>query len=414
VARLRDDLARHVALVLALGLWACGPGPAAPAATVGTWRLGAPMNERRAGHSVTLLADGRVLVAGGESELTEGDALASAELYDPVTEIWMPTGSMNTPRTWHGVAVLLGSGKVLVAGGCTGWKRDPASGYYWCLTSSSAELFDPVTGRWTATHEMEFARAGPFGGALGGALLPDGSVLVAGSWLPEDAWTHTGTATPPSEIYDPRGGRWGRVGDLAVASMGATMVPLLSGQVLLAGGSTNPAENCTKAALIADPLTWEWRRTGDLHSATWFNAMARLRDGRVLVAAGCRSLGYPCGGETREPYGEVYNPGTETWRTTGPMSFTRQHASAVVLPSGRVLVSGGNWVRAAGTPPVAPAGDVYDPATDSWTPTPPLPAFEIGGGSSVLLPTGEVLHAGGYVGDEPIGGGTAATQLFRE
>jgi len=374
------------------------------------------MNEARAGHSVTLLADGRVLVAGGDSEIarpTPGDALATAELYDPVTETWTPTGSMNTPRTWHGVAVQLGNGKVLVAGGCTGWDYDPLTNWAWGLNTRSAELFDPVSGTWTPTGDMEFARAGPFGGALGGALLPDGRVLVAGSWLPEDRWSLPGTATAPSEVYDPRSGTWARAGDLEVAAMGSAMVTLLSGQVLLVGGAVGPTYRAnTSAAQLLDPLTLRWSRTGALPQAINFNAMTRLRDGRVLVAAGCLLLGYPCGGDVPGPLGHLYDPGLGTWHDTGPMNFTRQHASAVVLPSGRVLVSGGNWPPSAQQPAWAPAGDVYDPATDAWTPTPPLPTFEIGGGASVLLPTGEVLHAGGYL--EGAWSAISATQLYQE
>jgi len=373
------------------------------------------MNEARAGHSVTLLADGRVLVAGGDvlTDVPEaGGALATAELYHPVTETWTPTGSMNTPRTWH-TAVLLTSGEVLVAGGCTGWTYDPASGRAGCLLTASAELFDPVSETWTPTGDMEFARMGPLGGTRGGVILPDGRVLVAGSSLRQDLWIHDGTATTPSELYDPASGKWARVGDLATASISATMTPLLSSRVLLAGGVVGgPSTACTSAAQVFDPLTLSWTGTAALSQETAYNAMTRLRDGRVLLAAGCGWYGYPCNPTVLPPYGHLYDPGSETWRETGPMSFTRQHASAVLLPSGRVLVSGGNWAQAAGLPELAPAGDVYDPSTDAWTPTPPLPASEIGGGASVLLSTGEVLHAGGYQGT--VWSATAATQLYRE
>ena len=409
----RTPCSRVRQVVLVAVLCACGSDPE-PARPNGTWRLGPPMNEARAGHSVTLLADGRVLVAGGDA-LTDvaesGGALATAEVFDPVTETWTPTGSMNTARTWH-TAVLLTSGRVLVAGGCAGWTYDPVTNRAGCLITPSAELFDPVNGAWTPTGDMEFARMGPLGGTLGGALLPDGRVLVAGSWHRQDLWIPEGTATTPSELYDPASGRWARVGDLATPSMGGTLLPLLSGRVLLAGGITGGAAlACTSAAQAFDLLSLEWSGTGALPQPTAYNAMARLRDGRVLVAAGCGWDGYSCNSNVLPPFGHLYDPGMETWRATGPMSFNRQHASAVVLPSGRVLVSGG-WFRSPDSVGMAPAGDVYDPATDTWTPTPPLLASEIGGGASVLLPTGEVLHAGGYRGT--VWSATAATQLYRE
>src|SRR5580658_616961 len=84
--------------------------------------------DSRAFNSCTLLADGRVLIAGGAG--LSGVPLASAELYDPSTGIFTPTGNMTTPREAHN-AVLLNTGKVFIVGG-------EASG-----SDIPAELFDP-------------------------------------------------------------------------------------------------------------------------------------------------------------------------------------------------------------------------------------------------------------------------------
>src|SRR6185436_13925260 len=85
----------------------------------------------RFGHSTTLLANGKVLVAGGSR-------MTSAELYDPATGQWSPTGSMISRRGGH-IAVRLNSGKLLVAGGDNG---------YFDLVAS-AEIYDPETGEWS-------------------------------------------------------------------------------------------------------------------------------------------------------------------------------------------------------------------------------------------------------------------------
>ena len=64
-------------------------------------------------HTATLLPSGKVLVAGGFNTMAP---LSSAELYDPTTGTWAPTGSMTDARAFY-TATLLPSGKVLVAGG---------------------------------------------------------------------------------------------------------------------------------------------------------------------------------------------------------------------------------------------------------------------------------------------------------
>ena len=82
--------------------------------TTGVWTSATGMHISRAGHSATLLHDGKVLVAGGWTE--NAGSTSSAELYDPATGVWTPTGAMTTPR-WRQTATLLPNGLVLVAGG---------------------------------------------------------------------------------------------------------------------------------------------------------------------------------------------------------------------------------------------------------------------------------------------------------
>jgi len=101
-----------------------------------------PMNVARQGATATLLANGKVLVAGG-SKFINGDAISSAELFDPSTGTWTLTGTMNVARAQHIATLLAANGLVLVAGGGDGYQ------FY----TNTAEPYNPATGTWSNTYE---------------------------------------------------------------------------------------------------------------------------------------------------------------------------------------------------------------------------------------------------------------------
>jgi hypothetical protein len=140
------------------------------------------MTRRRASHTATLLSNGKALVSGGYNG---GLILASSELYDPVTGTWSATGSMATARMFFTATLLLG-GKVLVAGG-------------FGMNSSilaSAELYDPIAGIWSTTGSLATARF-----THTASLLANGKVLIAGGFAfrPHDA------VLASADLYDPVG-----------------------------------------------------------------------------------------------------------------------------------------------------------------------------------------------------------------
>jgi Galactose oxidase, central domain len=145
----------------------------------GTFASTGNMTTARYFHTATLLPDGKILLAGGNSSVADGafsGPLATAELYDPVTSSFTATGKMITARSAH-TATLLNNGKVLIAGGRT--SRD--------LTS--AELYDPSTGTFTATDDMTEARWWHTA-----TLLTNGKVFIAGG-IRDGGYT--------TELYDP-------------------------------------------------------------------------------------------------------------------------------------------------------------------------------------------------------------------
>src|SRR4051812_13337619 len=113
-------------------------------ADAAVWVTNGPLANSRQYHTATLLANGKVLLAGGQN----ANYLASSELYDPATGNCAATGPMKMPLIRH-TATLLPNGKVLVAGGTS----NSFSG-----VQVAAEVYDPIAGTWVATNVMSNAR----------------------------------------------------------------------------------------------------------------------------------------------------------------------------------------------------------------------------------------------------------------
>ena len=148
------------------------------------------MSEPRNGYSTTLLKDGRVLIAGGRW----GEFLASAELYDPKLGTFLLSGRMMVPRSEHS-ATVLATGKVLLTGGVTtgtGTARG-LTGSTTNIVLSSAELYDPMTGRFIDAGHTNHLRADH-----SSTLLKDGKVLIVGGAGEPGADT-----SKTAEVYDP-------------------------------------------------------------------------------------------------------------------------------------------------------------------------------------------------------------------
>jgi hypothetical protein len=177
------------------------------------------MHWARANPVATLLKDGRVLVLGGSDDLE--NPLATAEIFDPATDKFTPTGSMRTARSSHAdafSATYLPDGRVLVAGGVDINSK----------TLASAEIYDPTTGKWSATGSMTTPRGSPRA-----VRLADGRVLVLGGELMTESG---GVPLSSAEIFDPASGQFSATGSTSVARDGALAVLLQDGRVLVAGG----------------------------------------------------------------------------------------------------------------------------------------------------------------------------------
>jgi N-acetylneuraminic acid mutarotase len=234
----------------------------------GTWTATGNMLEARSGHTATLLLDGTVLVAGGDVATNEHpfEALATAELYDPRTGRWTPTGSLLEVRNGHS-ATLLPNGTVLVAGCCNGRVGGPRRG--------SVEVYDPRTATWAATGDLTIGAAGTL------TLLGDGTVLMAG-----------GEGTGRAELYDPGTGTWTVTGDMGGGRYSHTATLLADGTVLVAGGAYGAGDSFYRDSVQRyDPTTGSWTAAAALLDPRKFHTAVLLHDGRVLVTGGSKDVG---------------------------------------------------------------------------------------------------------------------------
>ncbi|HWD91346.1 MAG TPA: kelch repeat-containing protein [Verrucomicrobiae bacterium] len=333
------------------------------------------MSTVREDHTATLLQNGKILVAGGFTGTT---AINTAELYDPASGTWTPTGSLNVPRSGH-TATLLRNDKVLVVGG------------YNTDYLTSAELYDPVSGTWALTGPVHVGRY-----AFTATLMLDGKVLVAGG-------SSNNTNTPTAELYDPATESWTQTGNLHDGRVEPTATLLPDGRVLVAGGLGNPT-NFSGAPVLSsmelyDPLVGTWSQTGPLTQARLGHTATLLPNGLVLLT----------GGGSAVPDGylstELYDPATGTATLAAPMNSGRIGHSATLLPNGTVMVIGGETGPGLNS---TNSAEVYDPATGSWTLTNSLNTAR-DAHTATLLPNGKILVTGGGVANGAV---TSTTELY--
>jgi Galactose oxidase, central domain len=278
------------------------------------------MSSTRSSHSASLLCDisassctdHRVLVAGGFGG--NGEDLATAELFDPATGTFAPTGNMTAAREFHS-ATLLANGKVLITGGQTQ-----------SVVRADAELFDPATGTFTATGNMAAPRV-----LHTATLLKNGNVLIAG-----------GSPMPAAaELYDPNTGTFSASGTLTNDRSDHTATLLPDGRVLICGGFGQDGALLASAE-IYDPVSGTFTSTGSLVTARHEHAAALLTNGTVLVAGG-RTEGSSTY-HLSSAYAEVFDPTTGIFTQTGGLQIPRLTPTMTALPLGSsalALVTGG-------------------------------------------------------------------------
>jgi N-acetylneuraminic acid mutarotase len=242
--------------------------------TTGQWTLTGSMSQPRCLQSATLLSNGDVLVSGGVNSLYDYSrpTVSGAEIYNPNTGTWTPTGSLNTSRADTATS-LLQNGKVLTAGGYNNTGNNNPNTYL-----TSAEIYDPSTGQWSFTGSI----SGSVGLPATPVLLTNGDVLVAND----------------AQFYDPNTGIWLATGPLPTLTGPPTKAATISnGNVLGTGCGCKSTKyyHCSGPTNVAYLYSFagnSWSQTGSMNYARSSHTMTLLPSGEILVTGGFEGGAY--------------------------------------------------------------------------------------------------------------------------
>jgi hypothetical protein len=222
--------------------------------------------------------------------------------------------------------------------------------------------------------------------------LQTGEVLIAGGNN-----SHGFLAT--TELFDPGLASFQASGSMAQARRQHTATLLSSGKVLIAGGfAIDSSGNRSLASTeLYDPVAGVFSNAADMSTARTDHTASLLNDGAVLIAGG----NIPCTptlcGTVLNAFAtaELYDPATNTFSSAGSMNTARFQHTATVLPSGLVVIAGGQTVDPTGTLYVPIASiEIYDPASRTFSPAGSL-TVPRASHTATLLDTGQILFAGG-------------------
>jgi hypothetical protein len=301
-------------------------------------------------------------------------AMPAAAADTPGT--WKLTGNMLTARR-HAASATLPDGKILVVGGTNTTGVDGTASVFY----NSAEIYDPATGTWTATGSLTTG-----GRALHRATrLTDGTILITGGWNGTSA-----LSTAEIYTYNPATGTGtfaATAGLMTTVRAAPSSVRLFGGQVLITGGFDSSG-NPLASAEIYNPATGAFSATASMTAARSHHRSNTVGPGNVFITGG-----YGAGGVELSST-ELFTPGsnpaiTGTFTAADSLTQARANHSAVELPTGEILVTGGH-----GGGGVLASTEIYNPDTNEFTAGPDLNHARQGHGSGVL-PNGVVLIGGG-------------------
>jgi hypothetical protein len=387
-------------------------GLASPILVDPDWSTTGTMTVSHWGDAAWRRPDGRVMAVGG-CALTGcptsfvntacGQVLANTDLWDPASGTWTSAPAMVTERTTF-AGVPLGSGDMVVAGGCTTTSCTQMTDAGFCLaspctqTTNRSEIYSFAKGAWLDAGTLSSPRFASMGVPIGSRdALVVGGCDIAACTASVERWSGAASA-------------WSEQAPLPAPRGFATATALADGRVLVVGGCADPmCATVLNDATVYDPVANTWTPAGSMSSPRAGHSATLLKDGTVLVAGGCTDAS--C---SATDAGSTVLSSADLWTASGvpdagddgggadggapagqfmaapSMAGARHHHTATVLANGDVLMAGG----ADSTGSSLPTSEVYLPLAHQWIGTNAMlmsRAFHIG----VELSDGRVLVSGG-------------------
>jgi hypothetical protein len=250
-----------------------------------------PGRQGRIFHSATSLADGRVLIAGGGTDIASArqDALIFDPAAESVGEFSPIVDGLDSPRLGH-VGVLVGE-KVVLIGGATNPNKQAVEEF---TPSGDGGTFSEVTVSGVQANLF-------FHDALVLPGRPDEILVAGGAYFDGQ----TGLNLPSADntfIYSVSNSTGSELGSTGVARLLHRMVTLGDGRVLLAGGFTDLDLTPDASVEIFDPAGASFGQAGtDLSVARGGHGMVALDGGRALLVGGQGPEGPLASGEIFTP-----------------------------------------------------------------------------------------------------------------
>lgn len=289
---------------------------AQPESDQGTWHTAAPMPTKRTEVAAAML-DGEIYVVGGFEKLSCSNVMnfaitTSVEVYDPATDRWTSKAPM--PVGLHHVGIGVAGGRLYVIGGYS------KSGLSVWNPVATVFAYDPTLDSWTERAPMSTSR-----GALS-VTECEGKLYAVGGY---DRKANNAQV----EMYDPVRNAWTTGASLPTPRDHLTTATI-AGKIYAIGGRIDGDYSRNLAVTEQyDPTTNRWRRVADLPTAR-SGITAAVVEGRIYVSGGEGATG-------TFSENEAYDPVRDTWQHMAPMPTARHGLGSAVVPGRIYVISGG-------------------------------------------------------------------------